>query len=229
MRFAQETAQVRPDGTARTTLDYLARHGTLTDKPDGNSWTLIHNSVVAQLRFEPTRTEIRLGLSKNPVVLNDGSVVLETAFPRTQITLPPVARPARLDQVRDTLLHALDLSRPPKSANALKLLEAAVALTLGKAGHTRGVLRLAFPGNPWSVETSDGVRHPLARPADPEQRQFSDLSLPAATLFQIPWCGLSPLPTDGTIIETTAHLRLVAANTVHQIAPLYGLDPEPWI
>jgi hypothetical protein len=64
-------------------------------------------------------------------------------------------------------------------------------------------------------------------PSDPSR--ISDLSIPAAVLHHIPWCGIDRRPTDGWTVDTTAHARLAAAGLVERLAPLYGLDPTPWI
>lgn len=226
MAFPEEAAQVQEDGSARTTLDDLALRGMLTGRPEGGSWTAVHRGVVARIRFGQAQTEIRLGLSKNPVVQADGSIVLETAFPRDQIVLPPVPRPGGIDAVRAALLCAIDLSRAPKAEAAVRLLEAAAALALGAAGATRGILRT---GGRWHVETDDGTRIPLVRGAAAGRADASDLAIPAAVLHRIPWCPPDLRRGDGHILETTAHARLAAAETVAQIAPLYGLDPDPWI
>jgi hypothetical protein len=229
MDAPDEAVTLDADGRTRTTLDDLAARGTITGRPDGGSWTLVHRCIVARARFLPARTEIRLGLSKNPVVQADGAIVLETAFPRDQVVLPPVARPRGIQEVRTALLTAVALSRPPRSSDAVLLLEAAAALVLGAAGHARGTLRTtALPGG-WAVETPDGARHPLAKDFLSDPSRVSDLSAPAAVLHHIPWCGVDRRPTDGWTFDTTAHARLAAAGLVERLAPLYGLDPTPWI
>jgi hypothetical protein len=229
MDALDEAAALDADGRTRTTLDDLAARGTITGRPEGGSWTLVHRCVVGRLRFDATHTEIRLGLSKNPVVQADGAIVLETSFPRDQIVLPPVARPQRLQEVRKALLTAVALSRPPRSSDAVLLLEAAAALVLGAAGHAQGTLRTCAAPAGWAIETPDGVRHPLVRESLATTSRTSDLSAPAAALHRIPWCGIGRKPADGRIFETTAHARIAAAEVIQRIAPIYGLDPTPWI
>jgi hypothetical protein len=229
MDASDEAVAPDADGRTRTTLDDLVARGTIAGRPDGGSWTLVHRCIVARARFLPARTEIRLGLSKNPVVQADGAIVLETAFPRRQIVLPPVARPHGIQDVRPALLTAVNLSRPPRSSDAVLLLEAAAALVLGAAGHARGILRTDTSSRPWAVQTPDGARHPLAKESPSDPSRVSDLSAPAAVLHHIPWCGIDRRPTDGWTVDTTAHARLAAAGLVERLAPLYGLDPTPWI
>ena len=223
MDLRDEAASLDKEGDASTTLDDLVGRGTLSSHESGR-WTLVHRCVVGRISFRKRQTEIRLGISKNPVVAKDGTVVLETAFPREQIILPPVPRPQTPEEARAAIQAAVTLSRAPHAEDAVRLLEAAAAIVLGAAGAVRGVLRIRSRYAPWSVETEDGVRHPLAR-----NNAASDLSIPAAALHRIPWCGVDRLPTEGTILETTAHARLTASETVLQIAPAYGLDPAPWI
>jgi hypothetical protein len=229
MDASDEALSPDPDGRARTTLDDLFRRGTIVRRPDGRSWTLVHRCVVARARFLPARTEISLGISQNPFVQADGAIVLETAFPLRHIALPPVPGPHGIPEARTALLTALDLSRPPRSSNAVLLLEAAAALVLGAAGHARGILRVDTPSRPWAVQTPDGARHPLAKNSPSDPSRISDLSIPAAVLHHIPWCGIDRRPTDGWTVDTTAHARLAAAGLVERLAPLYGLDPTPWI
>jgi hypothetical protein len=229
MATPDEAVTLNVDGRTRTTLDDLAARGTITGRPDGGSWTVVHRCIVGRARFLPARTEIRLGLSKNPVVQADGAIVLETSFPRDQIVLPPVARPRGIQEVRTALLTAVALSRPPRSSDAVLLLEAAAALVLGAAGHARGTLRTDTPSGTWAVQSPDGACHPLAKDSPLDPSCVSDLSAPAAALPHIPWCGIDRWPTDGWMFDTTAHARLSAARIVERLAPLYGLDPTPWI
>jgi hypothetical protein len=140
-----------------------------------------------------------------------------------------VARPQRLQEVRKALLTAVALSRPPRSSDALLLLEAAAALVLGAAGHAQGTLRTCAAPAGWAIETPDGVRHPLVRESLATTSRTSDLSAPAAALHRILWCGIGRKPADGRIFETTAHARIAAAEVIQQIAPIYGLDQTPWI
>jgi len=238
MDVRDEAAALDEAGAASTTLDDLVRRGTLASHDDGH-WTLVHRCVVGRVSFRSRQTEIRLGISKNPVVAQDGTIVLETAFPRDQIVLPPVPRPETPAQARAAVEAALALSRAPRAEDAVRLLEAAAALVLGAAGAVRGILRTGGRGERWSVETEDGKRHALAREIPARHRgalsdrgsigDVSDLSIPAAVLHRIPWCGVARPPAEGTILETTAHARLAARETVLQIAPTYGLDPAPWI
>ena len=206
-----EDAFFDAEGSCALSLETLIAEGRIARRGEGHSWGLRHGMTTALACFREEGVEIRLGLARNPVLDGRGRVVLEATFPRVQATfLPALRAPQTPEEAREALLDAHARTYGNRADEALALLLAGAILTLGPLGVQGATFAVPLSGgDAWAVETPDGQRHPILRGA-------SDLGAPANALRRASPAPLAAqnLPRSGARVETTAHQRMEAAETV---------------